>query len=73
MKPHNMSNKVVKGDIEYKAALTCASIGTSLKDSAGPSINILIKAMACTSLVFSYFIVRYGGHIGGGIYHGRTK
>ena len=73
MKPEHNSNKVVKGDIEYKAAFTCASVGLSLKDSTGPSLNILMKSMACTALVYATFIVRYGGHIGGGIYHGRTK
>lgn len=73
MKAHNTQLKIVKGDVEYKAALTCKSIGLGLKDAAGPSINILIKTFACTALVFGTFIIRYGGQIGGGIYHGRTK
>lgn len=36
-------------------------------------MNIFIKTIACVTLVFGTFIIRYGGHIGGGIYHGRTK
>ena len=73
MKEHQTQQKVVKGDTEYKAAVTCGSIGVPLKDAAGPSLNILIKTIACIALVFGTFIIRYGGHIGGGIYHGRTK
>ena len=73
MKDHHTQTKIVKGDAEYKAAMTCKTVGVPLKDAAGPSVNILIKTIACTALVFGTFIIRYGGHIGGGIYHGRTK
>ena len=61
---------VVEGDIEYKAASTCQTIGNPLMDSTGPSINILIKGLACVALVFGTFIIKFGGQVGGGIYHG---
>ena len=61
---------VVEGDIEYKAASTCQTIGNPLMDSIGPSINILIKGLACVALVFGTFIIKFGGQVGGGIYHG---
>ena len=34
-----------------------------MKDTSGPSINILIKLMAITSLVFGGAFVKYGGVI----------
>jgi K(+)-stimulated pyrophosphate-energized sodium pump len=37
-----------------------------LKDTSGPAINILIKLMAITSLVFGSFIATSGGLIAGG-------
>jgi K(+)-stimulated pyrophosphate-energized sodium pump len=37
------------------------TIGDPLKDTAGPSINILIKLSAITSLVFGGFIAKKGG------------
>ena len=37
------------------------TVGDPLKDTSGPSINILIKLMAITSLVFSGAFQRYGG------------
>jgi K(+)-stimulated pyrophosphate-energized sodium pump len=43
------------------------TVGDPLKDTSGPSINILIKLMAITSLVFGTFIVSYGGVLGGGL------
>jgi K(+)-stimulated pyrophosphate-energized sodium pump len=42
------------------------TVGDPLKDTSGPSINILIKLMAITSLVFGTFIAKYGGLIGQG-------
>ena len=44
-----------KGTDIHKAAVIGDTVGDPLKDTSGPSLNILIKLMAVESLVFAPF------------------
>jgi len=49
-----------KGSDEHRAAIIGDTVGDPMKDTSGPSLNILVKLSAILSLVFAVFFCKTG-------------
>jgi K(+)-stimulated pyrophosphate-energized sodium pump len=49
-----------KGSQTHKASIVGDTVGDPFKDTAGPSLNILLKLMSMVSIIFSGFTLKYG-------------
>ncbi len=52
-----------KNSTAHKATIVGDTVGDPLKDTAGPSLNILIKLMSIVSIIFAGLIISYSPYI----------
>jgi inorganic pyrophosphatase len=61
----NLGPKDAKGSATHKNAVIGDTVGDPLKDTSGPSLNILVKLSAIISLVFGQMICDFSNKQGG--------